>query len=108
MANGLAGSLVLPNSSLNLVATVSTKCLSAKIDITVTNPTGADVAVQIALTANGLSTPNPDDYIEKGVVAAANGGGYSKTEIKVRPGTKVFILGALNLVTRVDQELKLS
>lgn len=107
MANGIVGSLVLPNASLNLVATLSTKCISAKADITLTNPTGADVTVQVALSANGLSAPNPDDFIEKGIVLAANGGGYSKTEIKCRPGTKVFVLGQ-GIVARVDAEYKLS
>lgn len=108
MANGLVGSLVLPNSSLNLVGTLSLNCISAKADITLTNPTASDITVQVALSANGLSAPNPDDYIEKGVVVAANGGGYSKTDIKCRPGTKVFVLGALNMIARVDAEYKLS
>lgn len=102
MANGLFGSLVLPDATANLVATVTSKCFFAEVDISVINPTGADITVNIAISSAAASTPNPDDFIEKGGVAPASGGGISHSSIKVSPGSKIFVQGsALGLVAQV-------
>lgn len=94
MANGLLGSLVLPDTNANVVATITTKCFWAEIDILVNNPTNADIVTKIAITSGSASSPNPDDWIENGGVSAANGGGVSHENVKVSPGSKIWVQGA--------------
>ena len=102
MANGLLGSLVLPDTNINLVATVTAKCFYSEIDVLVNNPTGNDITVKIAISSAAASSPNPDDFIENGGVAAALGGGVEHFAVKVNPGSKVFVQGsALGLVAQV-------
>lgn len=102
MANGLLGSMVLPNANVNLVATVTAKCFYSEVDISIINPTAADIEVNIAISPNAAASPNPDDYIEKGGIAPAKGGGISHEKIKVNPGSKVFVQGlAAGLIVQV-------
>lgn len=103
MAMGLLGSLVLPNTGNNLIATISQKCYGAEIDIEVLNPTGADITAEIAISPNAASAPNADDYIEKGGVCAASGGKIEHTDKIVDAGAKIFVKGsAAGLIVRVS------
>lgn len=102
MANGLLGSMVLPDATIQLVATVTQACFWSEIEINVLNPTAADITANIAISANALSTPNPDDYIEKGGVVAALGGSINHSGKIVPAGAKIFVQGsALGLVVQV-------
>lgn len=101
MANGIIGSLVLPDAALNLVATVSSACLYAEIEIDVLNPTGADITCNIAISDSGAAAA-PADYIEKGGIAPASGGQIQHTNKTVAPGSKIYVQGsALGLVAQV-------
>jgi len=95
------GSSTLASTNTTLIQTVSLACYWAEIDVEVLNPNGTDATVEIALSPNSASSPNPDDYIEKGGVCAANGGKIEHTNKKVIPGTKVFVKGPVGMVVQI-------
>jgi hypothetical protein len=95
------GSGTLAATTTTLMHTVSQACYYAELDIEVLNPNGTDATVEIAVSPNSASSPNPDDYIEKGGIAAANGGKIEHTSKRVNPGSKVFVKGPIGLVVQV-------
>lgn len=102
MANGLMGSLALPDSNMNLIATVTQNCLYAEIDILVMNGTGTDASVQIAITPNSSVSPAPEHFIENGGVARSGGGSIEHTKRIVSAGSKIFAKAAANVVVNVS------
>ena len=95
------GSGTLASTSSTLITTITQACFYGEIDIEVLNPNGADGTVEIAISPNSASSPNPDDYIEKGGVVAASGGKIEHTGKKCNPGSKVFVKGAVGMVVQV-------
>lgn len=102
MANGLMGSMSLPDATTQLIATVTPNCIYAEIDILALNATGNDVAVEIAITPNTSTVPAVENYIEKGGIAKASGGSVEHTKRKVSPGAKIFAKAAAGVVINVS------
>lgn len=95
-------SLVTANTTNNQLAAVSAVCYYAELDVEVLNPTGADITVEIAISPTGSSSPNADDYIEKGGVVAASGGKIEHLGKKVKAGSIIFIKSsAVGLIAQV-------
>lgn len=98
----VSGSLVTANTGNNQLAVISAVCYYAEVDIEVLNPTGADMAVEIAVSPTGSASPNADDYIEKGGIVAASGGKIEHTSKRVKPGSIIFIKSsAVGLIAQV-------
>ena len=69
---GLLGKQELVANSTTQVYQVSPKAAYAEIDINILNPTVTDAIISLAIS-NEAVTPNPEDFIEKGLKLTGDG-----------------------------------
>lgn len=96
MANGSLGKMLSQQSAVVVPYTAPANALFSTVTINLVNTGGTDATVRIAIGTG--STPAGDEYIEYGVVLAANGGTLVRSCQILSANDKIFVWCSANTV----------
>ena len=89
MSNGRLAVAALTANVNNLIYTVIDNCLYAEINLQLVNTNTVDATLEVALSTT--STPNTEDYIEKGITILADGGTINVNGLILSPGEMIIV-----------------
>lgn len=87
---GLFGKYVLSANTEVAVMTVNANVKYAEINVNVLNPTPNDAVISVAFSSQA-TTPDPSDYVEKGLILTGDGSVLVRSNESLSPGEKVFV-----------------
>ena len=95
---GLFGKQILTANTPVEVYRVSDSAAFSEVDINILNPTATDAVVSVAFSTE-MTTPNPEDFVEQGLVLTGDGSVLARSKEILSAGERIYVASTISGVT---------